>query len=409
MAYIQKRKIEVRRNGRKTTVVQWVARYRDPSHRERSKTFRRKVDAEVFLTGVENAKLRGEYVDPRLGQQHYREWVGRWWASTTNLRPSTRARDEAYMRTYVLPRFGDAPLASLSQENVTAWVADLSARGLAPATVQKAHQLLSKSLRAAVAAGRIAKSPCHEVPLPRVEPEEMRFLNPEEVIRLAEAIHPRYKALVLLGAYGGLRLGELAGLRRQRLDLLHGKVEVAEILVEVDGHLHVGPPKTRAGRRKVGLPPSVVRELESHLATWPGSELVFTAPEGGPLRTHAFRRRFWVPAVLRAGLPHAFARGEQDGICKCGVPENALVHDRPLRPHDLRHTAVALWIEAAANPKEVAVKAGHTSVAFTLDRYGHLFPEADERLRQRLDAMFSAVSNDGSAKVQQLSRGMDAG
>jgi hypothetical protein len=48
-----------------------------------------------------------------------------------------------------------------------------------------------------------------------------------------------------------------------------------------------------------------------------------------------------------------------------------------LRIHDLRHTAVALWIAAGASPKEVAARAGHTSVSFVLDRYGHLFPEAD--------------------------------
>jgi hypothetical protein len=59
----------------------------------------------------------------------------------------------------------------------------------------------------------------------------------------------------------------------------------------------------------------------------------------------------------------------------------------PLRPHDLRHTAVALWIAAGANPKEVAVRAGHTSVSFTLDRYGHLFEGHDAELRDRLDAM----------------------
>ena len=55
--------------------------------------------------------------------------------------------------------------------------------------------------------------------------------------------------------------------------------------------------------------------------------------------------------------------------------------------HRLRHTAVALWIAAGANPKEVSVRAGHTSVSFTLDRYGHLFPGHDTELRDRLDAM----------------------
>ena len=54
-----------------------------------------------------------------------------------------------------------------------------------------------------------------------------------------------------------------------------------------------------------------------------------------------------------------------------------------LRIHDLRHTAVALWIAAGAGPKDVAARAGHTSVSFTLDRYGHLYPEADLALRDQ--------------------------
>jgi integrase len=89
---------------------------------------------------------------------------------------------------------------------------------------------------------------------------------------------------------------------------------------------------------------------------------VFTAEKGGVLRTSNFRIKVWLPAVRVAGLA-------------------------PLRPHDLRHTAVALWIAAGPNPKEVSVRAGHTSVSFTLDRYGHLFPGHDAELRDRLDAM----------------------
>jgi len=141
----------------------------------------------------------------------------------------------------------------------------------------------------------------------------------------------------------------------------------------------------------VSLPRTVVRELESHLEAWAGEDFVFTAPEGGPLRTPTFRGRFWQRAILGAGLPHAFVRGGKDGICKCTLPQDAAAHNRPLRPHDLRHTAVAIWIAAGANPKEVAVRAGHTSVSFTLDRYGHLFPDHDEGLRARLEEIILAT------------------
>jgi hypothetical protein len=97
---------------------------------------------------------------------------------------------------------------------------------------------------------------------------------------------------VSVGAYGGLRIGELAGLRQSRVDLPATAVTVAEILTEVKGKLIAGPPKTRAGRRTVGLPLFVVHELQAHLAAAqrPSSH-IFTAPGGGPLRVLGFRAR----------------------------------------------------------------------------------------------------------------------
>jgi integrase len=71
-----------------------------------------------------------------------------------------------------------------------------------------------------------------------------------------------------------------------------------------------------------------------------------------------------------------------------------------LRIHDLRHTAVALWIVAGATPKEVAVRAGHTSASFTLDRYGHLYPESDTTLRDRLEALHATARSASGVVIQ---------
>ncbi len=247
---------------------------------------------------------------------------------------------------------------------VRTWVADLAASGLAASTVTKAAQLLNKLMRSAVQARMLQSSPREGVKLPRIERIEMRFLTTAQVSDLAEAMHPRYQAAVLLAAYGGLRAGELFGLRTKRVDVLHRRVTIAETVVDVGGHLHFGPPKTRAGHRTVPLPRVAAEPLGDHLAAHAREleDLVFTAPEGGPVALNVWRRRFWVPALKAAGLGH-------------------------LRPHDLRHTAVALWIAAGAHPKEVAVRAGHTSVSFTLDRYGHLFPGSESALNDSLDAL----------------------
>jgi integrase len=355
----------------------WEARYRGPTGHYRSRTFPTKREATRFLIEVEGDKARGSWVDPAGGRLLLESWVDQWWSTTTNLRPTTRVRDENYLANYILPAFGAVPLGRVTHLDVRTWVAELDDRGLAPATIVKAYQILGKVMQAAVDGGLIAISPCRRVPLPKIEREEMRFLNPAEVNRLADAIDDRFRALVLVGSYGGLRRSELAGLRMSRVDLLRGHVDVAEIMVEVQGKATFGPPKTRAGRRVVGLPRGVVDELAGHLSRRPNrlNDFVFQGPEGSVLRASPFRQRFWVPAVRAAGL-------------------------EPLRLHDLRHTAVSFWIAAGASVKDIAVRAGHASVASVIDRYGHLMPDADAQLRDRLDAMLTAADALPSAAVE---------
>ena len=110
-------------------------------------------------------------------------------------------------------------------------------------------------------------------------------LTPAQVETLADSIDERYRALVLVAAYGGLRIGELAGLRRSRVDILNARVNVAEVVVEVSGQLTYGQPKTRAGRRSVTLPRSVMTVLNDHLATFTtaGSRFIrFPSSRGRP-------------------------------------------------------------------------------------------------------------------------------
>jgi len=354
--------------------------YRDPAGEKRSRSFARKTDAERFRSTVEADLIRGDWRDPRLGATTVASWAEQWYATSADKRGSTRARLRGILDRHVLPKWGPRRLSTVQHVEVRAWVAELSSTGLAPRTVRKVAQVLGALMGAAVDARLLAASPCERIPLPRADDQEMRFLTPTEVARLADAMDPRYRAFVWTGALGGLRLGELVGLRRRRVDLLRGRLEVAETGVQVGGTITFGPPKTRAGHRMVTLGSAARTALDQHLAerTGPAADaLVFTSPDGGVLHPPNWRRRFWEPAVLAAGL-------------------------EPLRIHDLRHTAISLWLAAGDNPKEVSRRAGHTSVAFTLDRYGHLYDDADERSRDRLDTLMAAAETPQSAVVREL-------
>ncbi|MGI9576803.1 MAG: hypothetical protein ACR2OH_01230 [Microthrixaceae bacterium] len=113
---------------------------------ERSASFKRKLAAEQFLAQVEVEQRRGAWVDPRLGKTTMDDGNGEWWSTQTHLGPSTRARDESYVRNHISPTSGPMPLSGVHHTLVQSWVSDLAARR-ARATVHKAHQIRSKIMQ----------------------------------------------------------------------------------------------------------------------------------------------------------------------------------------------------------------------------------------------------------------------
>jgi len=349
----------------------WRARYRDPSGRERSKSFARKVDAERFLVGIEDAKLRGAYVDPAAGKVPFSEWAERWYNTTAALRHTTRRDYRKLLDQQVLPAFAGDSLAGIDALAVREWVADLVAGGLSARRARKAHAVLSQVLASAVEGGRLTRNVAAGMKLPKVQRTEMQFLDAEQVEALAEVIDPRYGTLIRFAAYSGMRPSELAALRVGRLDLLRGTARVVEAAPEVDGHLHWSGVKTHEART-VRLPRSIVEELGGYLAGRPHDPeaLVFTAPLGAPLRWSKWGKAFFKPALRAAGLP--------DG----------------LRLYDLRHTCASLLIAQGASVKAVQAQLGHATASITLDTYGHLFPSEMEALGDRLEqARRAALAN----------------
>src|SRR5690606_10064078 len=220
--------------------------YRTPDGRSRSKSFKRRADADAFAATVETSKLQGTYTDPSLGKTRSGEWAKHVQESRVNLAATTRARDDSYFRSLILPYFADEQLARVNPLQVQKWVSTLLAKDYAPGTIRKAYQLLSAVFESAVNSDLIPRSPCRGIKLPKDVKEEMRFLSAEEVEQLADAIDPRYRALVLTGAYAGLRPGELFGLKVQALDMLRRQLKVVANLTEVSGKIRLGPPKSKA-------------------------------------------------------------------------------------------------------------------------------------------------------------------
>lgn len=366
MAYIERRSRKRRdATGRIREVVRYKVRYRDFNGRAHSETKSRRVDAERRKAEIELELAEGIWRDPRRGDLLLREWVRDWLPTRHDLRATTWARLETTMDKQVLPHFGETPLRKITNSEVRRWVSDLMAAGLSAASVRKAVFGLRQALEAAMADGRLQHNAAAAVPLPVERQKPPRFLSQAQVERLIAEMHPRDQALVLVGAYAGLRWGEAAGLRRGDVDVLRSRIRVRQTAVQLRGEVSLdNEPKTTRSKRSVPLARAVMQRLEQHLDHYVGASpdsLVFTATGGGPL-FRSWGQTALAPAVKRAGL---------DGITF----------------HGLRHSFVAILVAAGCNVREVSEWAGHNSVAFTLTRYGGLFEDGTDAAVDRLDAL----------------------
>jgi len=111
-------------------------------------------------------------------------------------------------------------------------------------------------LTGAVKDGLLESSPLSAIPWRKVVQRGVRPLTPQQVDDIGESIYPRWRAAVLVVGYGGLRIGELGGLRDEDIHLSSGRVFVRRVL-SATGGVHIGEPKTAAAKRAVTLPRSL--------------------------------------------------------------------------------------------------------------------------------------------------------
>jgi len=415
---------------RKTSAGTYRACWRDPSGRQKSKSFKARRDATRFLAELEASKNRGLYIDPRAGKVKFADYLPQWVVGRHH-ESNTIARDQSIMRNHIVPRWGDVPLGKIDYTSVQAWTADLAARR-SPATVREAHRVFSSVMKSAVRDRIIGYNPCEGIRLPPIRREVItdRTITRDTFVRqLLPAIPDRYRAFVGVAGGTGLRWGECLGLRPDALDLVAGLVHVRRVVIEVNGTITSKPfPKTADGQRSVPLPGFAVELLRDHMRRYSPMSTgeVFTNEAGGPLRRSTWRRRVWRPALVRAGLLgkvvqegskkyratwHDDDSKEQSAIFRT-EPEavNEVVRNDAggLRFHDLRHS-YATWLVYAGVPINDAQRLlGHSRPSTTLDLYTHAQQNLDPRVGDLFDA-FSLPLDDVDESARDDDGEEDAG
>ena len=324
----------------------------------------------------EYARLRhagrtGTFIAPADAKITFAAYSAIWFAGLA-VRASTRSNYECHYRVHLEPAFGPMRMDRIHRQHVLAFLADLRAKGLSPATVRGIYNQLRTIFRSAVHDRVLVASPCYKINLPKPPPKKLAFLSPAQVEALLGAATVRDYPILATAVGTGLRQGELLGLTVDALDLDRGHLTVERQLATPP---RAGMPqltaelKTPAAHRVVPLPTFVVDALRTHLAlhgTGAGG-LLFPNPKGAGWRRGSFNDSVWKPALRRAGLDSGFGM------------------------HACRHTYASVLIAAGQNALVVMARLGHASITETMDTYGHLFPQGHAETTAVLDQAFAVT------------------
>jgi integrase len=284
-------------------------------------------------------------------------WIQRHIETLSGIERKTLAEYKRYLSRDIEPALGAVPLTELRRGDISSWVNKLRDDGASGKTIQNKAGFLSGCLNAAVRDGHLPANPAAGIRLPRTVRREMCFLTPAEftIVRAAftERWHPLLDFLVATGA----RFSEATALTPADVDRESHTVRINKAWKRIpDGTVNryeIGQPKTRRSNRTVDVPSELLDRLD-YTSKW-----LFTTSAGGPIRIYSWRSNVWTPSLAKAKAPDP------------DKPDKPVL-TKPVRIHDLRHTA-ASWLLGAGVPLIVVSQhLGHEDTSVTSKVYGHL-------------------------------------
>ncbi|WP_328725242.1 tyrosine-type recombinase/integrase [Streptomyces sp. NBC_00259] len=350
---------------RKLASGRYQARYLglDGIDRPAPHTFRTKREADDWLADKQSELRAGDWTDPDAAKVSFGVYAATW-ITERGISLSTADLYRSLLRNHLVPTFGSAALADITPAMVRAWrVARLDA-GAGASSVAKSYALLRAVLMTAVEDRLIRRNPCRVKGASVAPTPERPTATVQEVYAVARAIQPRYRALVLLAAFTGLRWGELIGLHRRDLDLDAGTLRVRRNVAELhSGKRMLKEPKSAAGKRTVAIPEVIVTDLITHLAIYaeagPDGRVFIGAKKATPRRNHF--NKVWRKACGQAGI-------------------------KGLHFHDLRHTGNTLAAATGASTRELMTRMGHSTARAALV-YQHATAERERLIGQAVSAV----------------------
>jgi len=357
----------------------WSARwiYADGTDGEQG-GFLTEDDADIYAAEqklVERKKRKEGNFDKRKRKEFTLfEYVDEIYSATIDVKSRTASDYEINLNTHIIPKFGNYGLSQITASEIEIWRKELkikrqkNGKKYSLTTLEKLENQLATILKKASRDGHLADNPFLRVSKARRRKAKHKEIYPlefEVVEAIANALRPHLKLLPWLGFFSGMRPSEMLGLTWDRIDF-------SKKTIRIDRQLHYDPNeifdydlKSDASYRTINLPkPLEVMLLEHRAQFGLGPEqLIFQNRDKRVLRYKAA-----LDAFVNVARP-------------LGVPEGTGLHV-------FRHTCVSNLIRMGAQPKQIQIYVGHSSIEETMNTYGHLFEDDMEKLGSKLEESY---------------------
>lgn len=379
----------IQRKTLKNGKPRFIARYRDHTGKEHSRSFPKEAEAKAFLQDQERAVRRNEWVEPTAATVY--ELVEEHWKQARN--PSTKAGRKALLNN--LGSLGGLPVQQVKPSDVAMWMGQLTegrpwadGKTLAASSAQTLAAILHGVLTKAVNDDTLTRHPMRGIKIRRVNVtvhrddiptavEVKALIDAANTTHVGRAADPMMACIIQVAAQTGLRAGEICGLRVRNVNALRGEIRVVEQIAERTGEF--AALKTESSHRVVPVLPETIAVIEGQLARCPRkpNETVFARSSGAPLTSGQVGARFRKVARV-AGVDTTF--------------------------HALRHFYASALLDRGVPVKVVQGLLGHSSAVMTLNVYSHIMPSADAAVRDALGFLrdfcgISGVSDSGFGSV----------
>jgi integrase len=395
---------KVRKRALPSGLVRWQAGYVDGGGKRRFKMFERKSDAEAWLVEVRHDLARGTHTPGSLSptvKEAAALWIKR--CGEKRLEPMTVKGYEEHVNLHIVPFIGAKKLSEITVPAVNAFADQLRAAGRSAEMIKRVVRSLGSIFKEARRRGLANTSPTAGVELDLPNREDPRPVIPSkaELQAIISAATGRWRPVILVAIFCGLRASELRGLRWADIDFETKQLHLTQ---RADASHQLGKLKSKAAYRSIPCPPIVMNALREWKLVCPKRDtgtkdasgervtiLDLAFPNGlGKVESHSnLVDRGLLPALVAAKLADARSVLDSAGqpvLEATGEPKTVMVGRYGM--HSLRHACASLWIENGHNPKQIQRLMGHSSIKVTFDVYGHLFAdaEADQRAAESVQA-----------------------